>query len=80
MDGYDKFCAFLRAEGCFAAFERAFYVHNDFTHFDRQMWAAAYDKSSFLGTAFRWADTPEGRDYWSEIDKKWVGMDSQHQD
>ena len=73
MCDYKTFRSFLQEQGCEAAFDRAFYQYNDFTPFDEVMWAAA-DAECIFGHAFNWRETPEGREYWSEIDKKWFNI------
>lgn len=70
MTPYQLFRNFLREEGCEAAFDRAFYLHNDYTQLDESLWEAS-DASAIIGHAFNWSATPEGREYWLAIDKKW---------
>ena len=70
MGSYQLFRAFLRKEGCEEAFDRAFYNHNGFTHLDEALWEAA-DVECIFGHAFDWSATPEGREYWLAIDKRW---------
>lgn len=70
MGSYQLFRAFLRQEGCEAAFDLAFYNYNGFTHLDEALWAAA-DAECIFGHAFNWSATPEGREYWLAIDRRW---------
>lgn len=70
MSRYQEFRSFLRKEGCEAAFDCAFYNHNGFTHLDEPLWEAG-DEEYILAHAFEWHTTPEGREFWQEIDKKW---------
>ena len=70
MSSYGEFREFLRSEGCEAAFDRAFYNYNGFTLLDEALWAAA-DAECIFGHAFDWSATPEGREYWLAIDKRW---------
>lgn len=67
---YDHFRSFLRAEGCEEAFDNAFYRFNAFTALDEQLWEAG-EPEYVLCHAFDWAATPEGREYWREIDHRW---------
>ena len=67
---YHDFRSFLRAEGCAAAFDRAFYDHNDATLLDEALWEAG-DAEYIFGHAFDWTATPEGRDYWRAVDHRW---------
>ena len=70
MGSYQLFRGFLRQEECEAAFDRAFYNYNGFTHLDEALWAAA-DAECIFGHAFDWSATPEGREYWLAIDRRW---------
>ena len=73
MGSSQLFRAFLRKEECEATFDRAFYNHNGFTHFDEALWEAA-DVECIFGHAFDWSATPEGREYWLAIDKRWFKL------
>ena len=73
MGSYQLFRAFLRKEGCEIAFDRAFYNHNGFTHLDEALWEAG-DAEFIFGHAFDWSATPEGREYWLAVDKKWYEL------
>ena len=39
--------------------------------FDEALWEAG-DATYIFGYAFDWSDTPEGREYWLDIDKLWT--------
>ena len=67
---YSRFRLFLREQGCEEAFDRAFYNHNGFTHLDEALWEAG-DAECIFGHAFDWSATPEGREYWLAIDRRW---------
>ncbi|MBO7198130.1 MAG: hypothetical protein J6V28_04970 [Tidjanibacter sp.] len=71
MVSYEDFELFLREQECEEAFHRAFRAHNDATNMDPQLWEASADAATFLGRAFRWSETPEGRDFWQQIDLLW---------
>ena len=73
MGSYQLFRAFLRTQECEAAFDRAFYNYNGFTLLDESLWEAA-DAECIFGHAFDWSATPEGREYWLAIDKKWFRL------
>ena len=73
MGSYQLFRAFLRAQECEVAFDRAFYNHNGFTHLDESLWKAG-DAEYIFGHAFDWSATPEGRDYWLAIDRRWFDL------
>ena len=68
--GYRKFRSFLQEQGCEAAFDRAYYQYNDFTLLDEALWEAG-DAECIFGHAFDWKATPEGRDFWLNIDRIW---------
>ena len=70
---YDRFRLFLREQGCEAAFDRAFYNYNGFTHLDEALWKAG-DAECIFGHAFDWRETPEGREFWREIDMRWYRL------
>lgn len=70
MSGYRRFRAFLRQEGCEAAFDRAFYSFNGFTHLDESLWEVG-DEEFVVAHAFDWRETAEGREFWLEIDRRW---------
>lgn len=29
-------------------------------------------KDDYIKLSFKWGDTPQGKDYWQDIDKKWL--------
>ena len=70
MLSYRQFRSFLREQGCETAFDRAFYSYNGYTTLDEPLWEAGEAECVFAH-AFEWRDTPEGREYWLEIDRKW---------
>lgn len=70
MRRYQLFRTFLREQGCEEAFDRAFYLHNDYTTLDESLWEAA-EATYIICHAFDWAATPEGRQFWLGIDKEW---------
>lgn len=67
---YQSFRTFLRAERCEEAFDRAFYDHNHATLLDEALWEGG-DAEFIFAHAFDWSTTPEGRNYWLNIDRKW---------
>ena len=73
MSSYTKFREFLRNEGCEAAFDRAFYQYNDYTALDESLWEAG-NAECFIGHAFEWSATSEGREFWLTIDRKWFKL------
>lgn len=69
-DSYLRFRTFLREEGCEEAFDRAFCDHNHSTVLDARLWEAG-EAEFIIGHAFDWATTPEGREYWLDLDARW---------
>lgn len=67
---YRQFRTFLQQQGCEQAFDRAFYLFNDFTSLDESLWEAG-DAQTIFAHAFDWSDTPEGREYWLKRDREW---------
>ena len=59
--------------GCEEAFDRAFYLHNNFTALDPALWEAS-EKNYIVCHAFDWAATPEGSPFWRSIDNEWNGI------
>ena len=76
MSQYLHFRSFLREQDCEEAFDRAFYSYNDCTPLDESLWEAG-NEACFFAQAFDWETTPEGRAYWSEMDKKWYDRSQQ---
>lgn len=73
MSSYSQFRAFLQEHGCEAAFDRAFYQYNDYTMLDESLWEVG-DAECIFAHAFDWRGTPEGREFWLEMDKKWYNL------
>ena len=73
MSSYQLFRNFLREQGCEEAFDRAFYLYNDFTRLDESLWEAG-DAACIVGHALDWRATPEGREFWLNIDRLWYNL------
>ncbi len=71
-DSYQRFRSFLREEECEAQFDLAFLLHNGHTALDAALWEAG-EAEYLFAHAFDWSATPEGRDYWLSVDRKWQG-------
>lgn len=67
---YSDFRAFLRAEGCEERFDRSFLLHNGHTALDAALWSVG-EAEYIFAHAFDWSATPEGRNFWLAVDKKW---------
>ena len=70
MSSHSRFRAFLREQDCEEAFDRAYYQYNDFTSLDEALWEVGNAEYIFAH-AFDWRTTPEGREFWLKIDRKW---------
>ena len=68
---YNTFRAFLRTEGCEAQFDRAFLLHNGHTALDAALWESGEGEYIFAH-AFDWRTTPEGREFWLAVDRRWL--------
>ena len=73
MLSYQLFRSFLRDHGCERAFDSAFYAYNDYTMLDASLWEAG-DAECIFAQAFVWHMTPEGRDFWRDIDREWYNL------
>ena len=70
MSSYRLFRSFLREQSCEEIFDRAFYSYNGSTILDEALWEIG-DAEYIFAHAFDWDATPEGRDFWLDIDKQW---------
>ena len=71
MNLYRIFREFLEERGCEEAFDQAFALQNPGYVLDAALWDILGGDEFFLGRAFDWSETPEGRDFWKEIDLAW---------
>jgi len=71
MNLYRIFREFLEERGCKKAFDQAFALQNPGYVLDAALWDILGGDEFFLGRAFDWSETPEGRDFWKEIDLAW---------
>lgn len=71
MNLYRIFREFLVERGCEKAFDQAFALQNPGYVLDAALWDILGGDEFFLGRAFDWSETPEGRDFWKEIDLTW---------
>ena len=53
------------------AFNQAFALRNPGYVLDAALWEILGGDEFFLGRAFDWSETPEGREFWKEIDLAW---------
>ena len=71
MNLYRIFREFLVERGCEKAFDQAFSLQNPGYVLDAALWDILGGDEFFLGRAFDWSTTSQGRGFWLEIDKEW---------
>ena len=71
MSIYDTFRSFLRANNCEGEFSRNFFIQCGSNRFDSTLADIMVIDESFVARCFDWTRTPEGRDYWKNIDALW---------
>lgn len=78
MCGYTQFRRFLKDTDCEREFEEAFESQYPGYQFDVALWTILGGDEFFLGRAFDWSHTKEGRAFWEEIDRQWYRRVSRH--
>ena len=68
---YKTFRSFLRTNNCEKQFDSNVYQQCGANYFDEYLANYMVLNESFFGRCFDWRKTPEGRDYWKAIDRKW---------
>jgi hypothetical protein len=72
---YRDFRDFLKSKNCEDEFDRAFYEQNGCTRFDAALWDiiedVADDVRNLFGYSFNWSKTPEGVQFWRNVDLMW---------
>ncbi|MBP9992410.1 MAG: hypothetical protein KBS73_03115 [Bacteroidales bacterium] len=68
---YQTFRRFLRDNGCERQFDAAFYEQCGANVLDETLADILVIDEGFFGRVFRWDLTPEGREFWKDIDDKW---------
>lgn len=71
MSIYDRFRRFLEERGCSEEFDKAFGTQNPGYVLTGALWDILGGDEYFIGRAFEWATTEQGRRFWSEIDREW---------
>lgn len=67
----DDFFAFLRKEEALIAYVKAFENQSCDPAGKLKTLRTAKEPSSWFSSAFVWASTPQGHDYWSQLNDKW---------
>ena len=68
---YQTFRQFLCDNDCERQFDTAFYVQCGAKVLDEALADILVIDEGFFGRVFRWDLTPEGREFWKDIDNKW---------
>ena len=74
MYPYLTFRRFLKERGCEREFEEAFGIQNPGYRLDASLWDIMCGDEFFLGRAFDWSSTNEGREFWAKIDNDWYTL------
>lgn len=74
MDTYQAFRDFLDDRGYAKEFDQAFYNAHPGYRLDDNLWEVLGGDECFLGRAFDWEGTPQGRSFWAEIDREWYTL------
>ena len=74
MNIYRLFRRFLQEKGCEREFDEAFTCQHPGYRLDARLWEILGGDEFFLGRAFDWTLTREGRDYWKAMDQKWYNL------
>ena len=70
-ESYQTFRRFLRDNGCERQFDVAFYEQCGANVIDETLADILVIDEGFFSRAFRWDQTPEGREFWKDLDRKW---------
>ena len=68
---YQTFRQFLRDNDCERQFDRVFYTQCGANVLDETLADILVIDEAFLNRCFDWSKTPEGREFWKDIDDKW---------
>ncbi|MBQ0080767.1 MAG: hypothetical protein KBS95_04390 [Alistipes sp.] len=68
---YQIFRSFLRDNGCEQQFDADFYEQCGANYLDQTLADYLVIDEAFFGRVFRWDITPEGREFWKEMDRRW---------
>lgn len=68
---YQTFRSFLRQNDCEKQFDAAFYTQCGANYLDETLAGILVIDEFFFGRCFDWNKTPEGREYWKEVNRLW---------
>ena len=74
MDLYLRFRRFLEERGGVREFEEAFGSQLPGYRLDAVLWEIMGGDECFLGRAFDWEQTSQGRSFWAQVDKEWYSL------
>ena len=64
-----QFIDFLKREGVIERYKRNWLFCDSYNHAK-----PIKNKNHYISFAFLWQESPEGREFWSEISKKWLEL------
>ena len=75
---FEEFMGFLMENGCMKEFDLEFERQSPGYHLDANLWDILGGDECFLGRAFDWTETEQGREFWAVLDRQWYSrcMDS----
>ena len=74
MCPYLTFRHFLKDRDCEREFEEAFGIQHPGYRLDATLWEIMCGDEFFLGRAFDWSATKQGREFWARIDSDWYTL------
>lgn len=75
---FEEFMSFLMENCCMKEFDLEFERQSPGYHLDANLWDILGGDECFLGRAFDWTETEQGREFWAVLDRQWYSrcMDS----
>ena len=71
MIAYGTFIQFLHEKGCHKEFNEAFQAQAPGYRMDASLWDILGGDEYIFGRVFDWERTPQGRQFWAQIDQEW---------
>ena len=68
---YRSFRTFLRENDYERQFDAAFYTQCGANYLDQHLADILVIDEFFFGRCFDWSKTPEGRNFWNEVNRRW---------
>ena len=76
MKAYGTFIQFLQEKGCHKEFNEAFQAQVPGYRLDATLWDILGGDEYIFGRIFDWEQTPQGRQFWAQIDQEWYNYSS----